>query len=123
MPSSPAEAPELATIRPQIDALDSQIIELIGQRQALVEAAGRAKANHAPVASAADAESAVRAPARVEQVITTVRARAAEAGASEDVVEAVYRAMIAAFINHEFVVHKTASDAADVSTESEAVAH
>ena len=43
----------------------------------------------------------VEAPARVEQVITRVRGLAKSAGASPEVVERLYRAMIAAFIELE----------------------
>ena len=39
----------------------------------------------------------VKAPQRVEQVISKVRALAVESAANPDVTEAVYRAMIAAF--------------------------
>lgn len=49
---------------------------------------------------------AVRARARVEDVIQKVRGRAVEAGASPDVVEATYRAMIGGFINLELEVHR-----------------
>jgi len=47
----------------------------------------------------------VRAPAPVEQVIAKVRGIAVETGASPEVVERVYRAMIAAFIDEELQVH------------------
>lgn len=87
----------LASIRAAIDALDIQIIDLIADRQARVVQAGILKRGQ-------DSE-AVRAPARVEDVIERVRGRAAEAGASPDVVEATYRAMIGAFINMELDVH------------------
>ncbi|MFI5959485.1 chorismate mutase [Cryptosporangium sp. NPDC051539] len=87
---------QLAQIRAGIDGLDRQIVALLGQREELVRRAGRLKADTA----------AVRAPARVEQVIGKVRALAAESGADADVVEATYRAMIAAFINLELDVHR-----------------
>ena len=89
--------PGLPEIRSQIDAIDARIIALIAERQRWVEAAGRAKAGEAP--------SAVRAPSRVEEVIARVRAAAESAGASPDVVEQSYRAMIAAFIDLELSVH------------------
>ena len=82
---------ELAEIRAAIDALDDQIVDIIAQRQRLVEAAGRRKVNAA----------AVPAPERVAQVIGRVRARARESGAEPDVVEATYRAMIGAFVELE----------------------
>jgi len=49
----------------------------------------------------------VRAPQRVEQVIAKVKALAVEADASPVVVERVYRAMIAAFIDAELAEHAT----------------
>ena len=84
---------ELAGIRTSIDALDAEIVDLIARRQRWVEAAGRAKSGRG--------SDAVRAPARVEAVVARARARAEAAGASPEVVEDTYRAMIAAFIRLE----------------------
>ena len=89
-------SPDLPEIRTAIDAVDAQLVDLIARRQQWVEAAGRAKAGHGP--------NLVRAPARVEEVVARARARAAKAGASADVVEATYRAMIGAFIDLELDV-------------------
>ncbi|GAA3394280.1 chorismate mutase [Cryptosporangium minutisporangium] len=86
---------QLAEIRAGIDDLDRQIVGLVAAREQLVRRAGQLKTDTA----------AVRAPDRVEQVIRKVRALAAEADANEDVVEATYRAMIAAFIDLELRVH------------------
>ena len=90
------ENPDLAGIRAAIDDLDVRIVDLIAQRQRWVEAAGRAKARQGV--------DAVRAPTRVEAVVAKARARADIAGASAEVVEATYRAMIAAFIRLEMDV-------------------
>ncbi|MEV0792647.1 chorismate mutase [Kribbella sp. NPDC050459] len=87
----------LATVRQTIDGLDGQIIELIAQRQAQVIRAGELKRGRG--------EDAVRAPARVDDVIRKVRALATTASASPDVVEATYRAMISAFITLELETH------------------
>jgi isochorismate pyruvate lyase len=84
-------ATSLEELRTEIDALDRQIVGLLAAREGLVRRAGRLKADTA----------AVRAPGRVEQVVERVRAVAAETGASPDVVERTYRAMIAAFIDLE----------------------
>lgn len=86
----------LAEVRTAIDDLDRQIIALIAERQKCVVAAGALKKD----------EQGVRAPDRVEQVIRKVRELAAEAGASPDVVEGAYRAMIAGFIEFELAVHR-----------------
>lgn len=76
------ELPEtLAEVRAGIDALDTQLIQTLAARQSLVEQAGRLKRG-AP-------ESAVRAPARVSEVIADRRRRATVAGLDADVAEAV----------------------------------
>jgi isochorismate pyruvate lyase len=81
----------LDEIRAEIDRLDRRLVTLLAEREGLVRRAGRLKAD----------TDAVRAPGRVEQVVAKVRAMATEAGASPDVVERTYRAMIAAFIDLE----------------------
>jgi isochorismate pyruvate lyase len=83
-------------VRTQIDALDRQIVELIAERQQWVVTAGSLKKD----------EQAVRAPARVEQVIAKVRGLAEDVGASPEVVERMYRALIAAFIDLELEQHR-----------------
>jgi len=94
-----AADPSLATIRAAIDALDRQIVALIAERQAQVIQAGILKRGQAA--------EAVQAPARVEDVVGRVRTLALDAGASPDVVEATYRAMIGAFITLELDVHRS----------------
>ena len=86
----------IENVRAEIDELDRQIIELVSRRQHWVQEAGKLKVDR----------DDVRAPARVEQVISKVRARAEGSGADPDVVEQTYRAMIAAFIDLELSVHE-----------------
>ena len=86
----------LESVRTNIDALDRSIVGLIAERQKWVVAAASLKKD----------EDGVRAPARVEQVIAKVRGLAAEVGASPDVVERTYRALIAAFIDLELERHR-----------------
>ncbi|WP_026311446.1 chorismate mutase [Parafrankia elaeagni] len=86
----------LRDIRSRIDLLDQQIVQLLAAREELVRAAGRLKSDTA----------AVRAPDRVEQVVQRVRGLAKEAGASPEVVDRIYRAMISAFIDLELAVHR-----------------
>jgi isochorismate pyruvate lyase len=93
-----AADPSIATVRAAIDTLDRQIVALIAERQAQVVQAGILKRGQV-------AET-VQAPARVEDVIGRVRTLALDAGASPDVVEATYRAMIGAFITLELDVHR-----------------
>ena len=88
----------LDVVRERIDGIDARIVELIAERQGWVETAGRLKAD----------EEAVRAPNRVEQVIVKVRALAEGSGASPDVVERTYRAMITAFVDLELETHRGA---------------
>ncbi|WP_426141077.1 chorismate mutase [Pseudomonas sp. DWP3-1-2] len=82
-------------VRQHIDRIDRDVVALLARRGNLVTQAAAFKKT---------AED-VRAPARVEQVISKVRAIADDAGASPDVVERVYRAMIAAFIDEELKAH------------------
>ncbi|MEU8663236.1 chorismate mutase [Actinoplanes philippinensis] len=92
-------ATSLDDIRRRIDALDSQVVGLLAQRERLVRAAAAFKSD----------EQGVRAPARVEQVISRVRALAGEQDASPEVVERVYRTMISAFIDLELTEHHRAA--------------
>ncbi len=102
----------LADVRRRIDAIDRRMVALIAERQACVVRAGSLKADAA----------AVRAPARVEQVIARVRALAVEQGASPDVVEVTYRALIGAFISLELDVHRGAAEETGAAGSGAAVA-
>ncbi|VBB09128.1 chorismate mutase type ii [Lucifera butyrica] len=85
----------LDEVRQEIDKIDSELISLIARRGEFVQQAAKFKKT---------AED-VKAPNRVEQVIGKVKSRAIELGADEKVVEAVYRAMISAFIEAEMTEH------------------
>ncbi len=93
--------PDLTEIREAINVVDERIVELIGERQAWVEQAGRLKRDQG--------EDAVRAPARVDAVIARVRSLAVSGGASPEVVERTYRALIASFVELELGVHSRES--------------
>lgn len=93
--------PDLTEIRDAIDDIDERIVKLIGERQTWVEHAGKFKRDRG--------EDAVRAPARVDAVISRVRSLAATAGASPDVVEHTYRALITSFVDLELEVHSRES--------------
>lgn len=82
-------------VRGHIDGIDREIVALLARRGEFVAQAATFKKT----------TTDVRAPARVEQVITKVRSLAHESGASPEVVESVYRAMIAAFIEQELKEH------------------
>lgn len=86
-----AQCASLDEVRSNIDRLDRQLVALIAERGAYVrQAAGFKKT----------AEE-VPAPQRVAQVLAKVDAVARESGAEPAVVEATWRAMIAAFIDSE----------------------
>lgn len=82
---SPDACTSLADIRAEIDRLDRDIVARLAQRQRYVVAAARFKGSAAEV----------RAPDRVEQVVAQVRRLAQDHGASPDVIEQVYRQLIA----------------------------
>ncbi|KPY55270.1 chorismate mutase [Pseudomonas syringae] len=88
-------------VRTHIDNIDRDVVALLAKRGKLVNQAAAFKKT----------TDDVRAPNRVEQVIAKVRAMANETGASPEVVEQVYRAMIAAFINEELKAHAALANA------------
>ncbi len=81
----------LAEVRMHIDALDTRIVALLAERSGYVLQAGRLKDK---------VEQIVDQP-RIEAIIARVRSQARKHGAPEAVMEATYRAMIAAFIAFE----------------------
>lgn len=85
----------LAEVRARIDGIDGELVRLLAERQGLVRAAAAFKTD----------EQAVRAPDRVERVVALARQRAADAGLAPEVAEAVWRSMIAAFIDLELAEH------------------
>ena len=85
------ECRNLAEVREQIDQIDRQLVALLAERGGYVRQAARFKR------TAEDVE----APRRVEQVIERVRGLAMDNGVDADLVEEVYRAMIARFIEIE----------------------
>lgn len=89
---------DMAQVRQAIDSLDQQLIATLAERQRLVERAGDLKKGQPT--------DAVRAPDRVAQVIAARRESAESAGLDPDVAEAVWRAMIDAFIALELRAHQ-----------------
>ena len=81
----------LAEVRAEIDRIDGVLIGLLAERSAYVAQAALWKTS----------EAEVEAPDRVAQVIAAVRRRADDAGLPAHVAEAVWRAMIGAFIDFE----------------------
>ncbi len=81
----------LDEIRARIDEIDRDIVALIGERAACVHEVVRFKSGP---------DDAHR-PNRVEAVIAAVRAHAEASGADPDLVESLYRQMIAWFTESE----------------------
>ncbi|WP_026532010.1 chorismate mutase [Arthrobacter sp. H41] len=89
-------AGKLNAVREAINEVDEQMVALISRRERLVRRAGALKHD----------DASVRAPARVEQVISNVRGYAEKQGVDPAVVEETYRAMISAFIELELKVRR-----------------
>lgn len=81
----------MSEVREQIDALDAQIVALICERSTYVAQAARIKQNPHQIVD----------QARIEAIIQRVTAAAQQNDAPPAVLEATYRAMIAAFIEFE----------------------
>ena len=81
----------LGEVRGNIDRLDREIVRLMAERGRYVHEAARFKANPAQV----------EAPERAEAVVKKAMALAEQDGLSPKVAEAVYRAMVRAFIDYE----------------------
>lgn len=78
-------------IRRNIDLIDKELVGLIAKRGAYVKQAAQFKCTTAEV----------EAPKRVEQVIEKVTSMAHAEGANINVIQAVWRSMISAFIEAE----------------------
>ena len=97
----------LADVRANIDRLDDEIVRLIAERAMYVKDAARFKRDAFQVS----------APARQAQVFEKARALAQRHNAGftnlEQVVDATYRAMVAAFIANEQTYFDTMKDVGD----------
>lgn len=85
------ECNSIDEVRNNINNIDEQIVKLIILRGEFVKQAAKFKK---------DSEN-VRAPKRVEEVISKVKNTARLNGANEEVVENIYKAMIESFIKLE----------------------
>ena len=81
----------LGEVRTHIDRIDDQILRLMAERSRYVAQAGRFKISAATV----------RDEARIRQILTRIRAKAAQTGVSPDVAEATFRAMVESFTAEE----------------------
>ena len=87
----PEACADMAGLRKEIDQLDREIVALLAERSTYVARAAHLK----------NSRTAIVDDARIEQVIAHVRSEAAKLRADPDLMEAIYRAMIAAFIAFE----------------------
>ncbi|WP_370539520.1 chorismate mutase [Achromobacter sp. UMC46] len=98
---------DLAEVRANIDRLDDEIVRLIAERAMYVKDAARFKRDAFQVS----------APARQAQVFDKARALAQRHNRGfenlEQVVDAAYRAMVAAFIANEQTYFNTMKDVGD----------
>jgi isochorismate pyruvate lyase len=90
----PADCETMLDVRKGVDALDRALVLLLAERQRYMDAAARIKGERA----------AVHDQARIEDVVTKVKASAREAGLSEAIAEPVWRTLIDRCIAHEFEV-------------------
>jgi isochorismate pyruvate lyase len=88
---APASCTDMTELRAEIDRLDRQIVALLAERSGYVARAAEIKQMRAAVVD----------EARIEQVVARARTEAASHGADAALIEAIYRAMIAAFIAYE----------------------
>jgi len=88
---TPAECGSLDEVRGEIDRIDRAIIALISERAGYVHAAARFKTTEAEVA----------APDRQSAMLRSRRGWAAEADLDPDVIEKLYRDLVAYFIARE----------------------
>lgn len=85
----------LDDVSARIDRIDREIVGLLARRGEWVRQAARFKKD----------SREVRAPDRVEQVVAGAKARALELGADPEVVEQVYRTMLAAYVDSELKLY------------------
>jgi isochorismate pyruvate lyase len=84
----------MAEVRAEIDALDCEIVALLADRLYYIEEAARIK----------QSRDQVRDEARIADVLAKVAIEARRIGADPGVVDAAYRALVEASIEHELGV-------------------
>jgi isochorismate pyruvate lyase len=90
-PRSAEECNSMDEVRAEIDRIDRQLVDLIGERFTYVDRAWQLK----------QAPSEARVPWRIQQVIDKVRARAVQNNLPPELIEALWRQMIGWFIQYE----------------------
>jgi isochorismate pyruvate lyase len=87
----PEDCESIWDVRQAIDALDQEIIRLLGRRSSYVEAAARFKTGG----------QSVRAPERQRRMLETRRRWAEENGLDPNVIEDLYRTLVSFFVDRE----------------------
>ncbi|MBL6935294.1 MAG: chorismate mutase [Alphaproteobacteria bacterium] len=90
-PATPVPCRDLDEVRANIDRLDGDILRLMAERSFYVGEAARFKSSREGVVDRA----------RIEDIITRMRAKAEQAGLAPGIAEAVFRRMIDSFIEFE----------------------
>jgi isochorismate pyruvate lyase len=91
---APVDCTTMAEVRQGVDALDRALVALLVERQGYMEAAARIKPHR----------GVVRDVARIEEVVSRVKAAASEAGLSHAIAEPVWRTLVDRCIAYEFSV-------------------
>jgi isochorismate pyruvate lyase len=91
MATPPEDCASLDQVRHEIDAIDREIITLLGTRAHYVEAAARFKTS----------EEHVAAPVRQEAMMRARRQWAEDSGLDPGVIEDIYRRLVAYFVQRE----------------------
>ena len=82
---SPADCPDMPTLRAQIDTLDRELVRLLALRTTYIDRAVEIKSGVGLPA---------KIPARVEDVVAKVKATATEEGLDTELAEALWRPLI-----------------------------
>jgi len=99
--NAPEECSSIEEVRAAIDSIDRDIVAALGKRYQYVQTITRFKRT----------ANDVRARERYEAVLQQRRAWAVEAGLDPDVIEQMYRNLIAHFIDEEMKALRLADDA------------
>lgn len=94
----PEDCTNIGEIRAEIDRIDYQVIQLLGQRAGYVKAASRFKTS----------EMSVKAPERVKAMLLQRRIWAEATGLNPSVIEKIYQFLINHFIEQELNQWKNA---------------
>ncbi|MCC5982441.1 MAG: chorismate mutase [Oceanicaulis sp.] len=92
--TAPQACQTMEEVRDGVDRLDRALIALIAERTRYMDAAARIKPSR----------GVVRDEARIEDVITKVKAAARTAGVPESLAEPVWRELVERSIQHELTV-------------------